>query len=290
MKATRLQSAVRVGLALIIAAMVALSWLAPLDSVAHRYVDAGLKRALVSFATARALNAAISVAQGTEVAVQPAGIGVILSPGQALDPINDLVEQFSNLMLTASVAFGVEKVLISIGAHWVVSLMLTIAAAAWFAFISRKDTAPHWLSRLLILLLMIRFAIPVVTIGSDLLFRQFMETDYQSSQRGIESVSGHLEKIDTQDVAKADDRGVLDRFKGWAAQQTDFKSLYANLKASAEQATERIITLMVIFLLQTLVFPVALLWIMWSIARRIFEAPPDLAGGPTGTSAESRFP
>ena len=290
MKATRLQSAVRVGLALIIVAMVALSWLAPLDSVAHRYVDAGLKRALVSFATARALNAAISVAQGTEVAVQPAGIGVILSPGQALDPINDLVEQFSNLMLTASVAFGVEKVLISIGAHWVVSLMLTIAAAAWFAFISRKDTAPHWLSRLLILLLMIRFAIPVVTIGSDLLFRQFMETDYQSSQRGIESVSGHLEKIDTQDVAKADDRGVLDRFKGWAAQQTDFKSLYANLKASAEQATERIITLMVIFLLQTLVFPLALLWIMWSIARRIFEAPPGLAARTTGTSAESRFP
>lgn len=290
MKATRLQSGVRVGLALVIAAFVALSWLAPLDSVAHQYVDAGLKRALVSFATARALNAAISVAQGTEVAVQPAGIGVILSPGQALDPINDLVEQFSDLMLTASVAFGAEKVLIGIGAHWGVSLMLTIAAAAWFAFVGRRDSAPHWLSRLMILLLMIRFAIPVVTIGSDFLFRQFMETDYQSSQRGIESVSGQLAKIDAQDAAAADDKGVLERFKGWAAQQTDFKSLYANLKASAEQATERIITLMVIFLLQTLVFPVALLWIMWSIARRIFEAPPILAGGTTGTSAESRFP
>ena len=290
MKATRLQSGVRVGLALVIAAFVALSWLTPLDSVAHQYVDAGLKRALVSFATARALNAAISVAQGTEVAVQPAGIGVILSPGQALDPINDLVEQFSDLMLTASVAFGAEKVLIGIGAHWGVSLMLTIAAASWFAFVGRRDSAPHWLSRLLILLLMIRFAIPVVTIGSDFLFRQFMETDYQSSQRGIESVSGQLAKIDAQDAAAADDKGVLERFKGWAAQQTDFKSLYANLKASAEQATERIVTLMVIFLLQTLVFPVALLWIMWSIARRIFEAPPILAGGTTGTSAESRFP
>lgn len=290
MKAQQVLSGARIGVALIVAALVALSWLAPLDSVANQYVDAGLKRALLSFASARALNAAISVAQGTEVAVQPAGIGVILSPGQALDPINDLVEQFSNLMLTASVAFGAEKVLISIGAHWVVSLMLTVAAAAWFAFISRKDTAPHWLSRLLILLLMIRFAIPVVTIGSDMLFRQFMETDYHSSQRGIESVSGQLAKLDAQDAAAADDKGVLERFKGWAAQQTDFKSLYANLKQAAEQAIERIITLMVIFLLQTLVFPVALLWIMWSIARRIFEAPPILAARTTGTSAESRFP
>ena len=290
MTRTGLRSGARVGLAVIIAALVALSWLAPLDSAAHQYVDAGLKRALVSFATARALNAAISVAQGTEVAVQPAGVGVILSPGQALDPINDLVEQFSNLMLTASVAFGAEKVLIGIGAHWVVSLILTIAAAAWFAFVGRLDTAPQWLSRLLILLLMIRFAIPVVTIGSDLLFRQFMEADYQSSQRGIESVSGQIAKIDAQDGAKTDDKSVLDRFKGWAAQQTDLKSLYSNLKESAEMATERIVTLMVIFLLQTLVFPVALLWIMWSIARRVIEAPPILAARTTGTSVESRFP
>ena len=294
MKPTGLRSGVRVFLAVIVAALLALSWLAPLDSIANQYVDAGLKRALVSFASARALNAAISVAQGTEIAVQPAGVGVIFSPGQALDPINDLVEQFSNLMLTASVAFGVEKVLIGIGAHWAISLMLTLAAAAWFAFISRNsgddEAAPHWLSRLLMLLLMIRFAVPVVTIGSDLLFRQFMETDYQASQHGIESVSGQLAKLDAQDAAKTDDKGVLERFKGWAAQQTDIKSLYTNLKQAAEQAIERIITLMVIFLLQTLVFPVALLWIMWSIARRIIEAAPSLAARTIGTSGESRFP
>ncbi|MCB1944024.1 MAG: hypothetical protein KDI53_18575, partial [Candidatus Accumulibacter sp.] len=84
-----------------------------------------MKRALVSFATARALNAVISVAQGTEVSMQPAGMGVVLTPGQLLDPVNDLVEQFSHLMLAASVAFGVQKVLISIGAYWVISLLLT---------------------------------------------------------------------------------------------------------------------------------------------------------------------
>ena len=66
---------------------------------------------------------------------------------------------------------------------------------------------------------------------------------------------------------------MLERFKGWAAQQTDIKTRYENLKHAAEQATERIIKLMVIFLLQTLVFPGALLWILWSMVRRIFEAP-----------------
>ena len=75
------------------------TWLAPLDKPAMQQVDAGLKRALVSFAAARALNSVISVAQGTEVSVEPLGVGVTLTPGQLLDPVNDLVEQFSNLML-----------------------------------------------------------------------------------------------------------------------------------------------------------------------------------------------
>ena len=76
-------------------------WLTPPDRAAARQVEAGLRRALVTYAAARALNAVISVAQGTEVALEPGGVGVVFAPGQALDPINDLVEQFSALMLLA---------------------------------------------------------------------------------------------------------------------------------------------------------------------------------------------
>lgn len=274
MKTVALHSAKHSLLLLIVAAMVACSWMAPLESAANQYVDAGLKRALISFASARALNAVISVAQGTEVAVQPAGVGVIFSPGQALDPVNDLVEQFSNLMLTASVAFGVEKVLISIGAHWAISLILTLTAVVWAAFLLRQHAPPGWLSRILVVLLMLRFAIPVAVIGSDYLFQQFMQTDYQASQQGIESVSGALDTLEQAAPASASEPGLLDKIKGWAAHQTDLKSRYADLKRAAEQATERIITLMVIFLLQTLVFPLALLWGLWGIARRSFESPP----------------
>ena len=57
-------------------------------------------------------------------------------------------------------------------------------------------------------------------------------------------------------------------------QPADLKTRYAQLKQAAEQATERVIKLMVVFLLQTLVFPVVLLWLLWSIVRRFFEFPP----------------
>jgi hypothetical protein len=72
-------------------------------------VDAGLKRALVSFATARALNGVISVVQGTEIVAQPLGVGVTLTPGQLLAPINELVKHFSDLMLAASMSHSASR-------------------------------------------------------------------------------------------------------------------------------------------------------------------------------------
>jgi hypothetical protein len=96
-------------LPLLLLVLVACAWFAPLDAPAGDRVDAGLKRALVSFATARALNGAISVAQGTELSLQPVGVGATFAPGQLLDPVNDLVERFSDLMLGASVSCSARK-------------------------------------------------------------------------------------------------------------------------------------------------------------------------------------
>ncbi len=130
---------------ILIAACLALAlvaaWLAPLDQSATKHVEAGLKRALVSFARARALNAVISVVQGTEISVQLAGFGPTFTPGQALDPINDLVEQFATLMLFASVSFGVQLLLIKFGSYWAVSAALTLAVAAWVWFAWRGPPA-----------------------------------------------------------------------------------------------------------------------------------------------------
>ena len=65
-------------------------------------LEQAFSRALIGYAIARGLNGAISVAQGTEVAVQPAGIGLNFAPGEILDPINDLVERFSWIMMLAA--------------------------------------------------------------------------------------------------------------------------------------------------------------------------------------------
>lgn len=247
------------------------AWFAPLDLPATQQVDAGLKRALISFASARALNAAISVAQGTELSVQPAGVGATFAPGQLLDPVNDLVEQFSMLMLAASVAFGVQKVLITIGGYWPLSLVLTVAIVAWTWQQVRGRPASAWLSRMLVILLMLRFAVPVVTIGTDLVWQKFLASDYVSGQQAIDDASRDKAVRDSSALAEPANPGIVDKLKGWFSYNTDIKARFDDLRQAVERITAQLIRLMVVFVLQTLLMPVLLLWVLWAWVRSVIE-------------------
>ena len=252
------------------------SWLAPLDAPAIKQVDAGLKRALVSFAAARTLNALISVAQGTEISAQPLGVGVTLTPGQALDPLNDVVEQFSTLMLAASVAFGVQKILISIGSYWLISLALTATALGWTWLYFRHRQAPAWLSRTLVVLLMLRFAVPVVTIGTDLLSQKFLSAEYEASQLMIDTSSGQAAKAGPVVPPTPESQGIVDTIKGWLAQPGELKQRFDNLKGAVEREIEHILKIIVIFMLQTTVIPFLLMWALYSVTRSAIELPRPL--------------
>ncbi len=278
MKTLDLQFLQRMALAVAVAIMVACSWLAPMESTANQQIDDGLKRALISFATARALNAGISVAQGTDFDTKPGGVGVKFAVGQVLRPLNDVVEQFAHLMLIAAIAFGCEKILVSIGAHWLISVFLTGAAAGWAYFYLRKASSPAWLTRIVVVLLMIRFAMPIVIIGTDTLFHRFMADDYKASQQVMEVTTEQLSSANASTSSVGEDQSMWDKVKEWVSQHANLKTRLDSLKRLAEQATERIIKLMVIFVLQTLILPIFFLWVLWGIARGVFEVPRQAAG------------
>ena len=256
-----------------LALAVACAWLAPLDAPATAQVNAGLKRALISFATARTLHGVLSVVQGTQFSAQPLGVGVTLTPGQLLAPVNDLVKHFSDLMLAASVAFGVQKAIIAMGSYWLISAALTVAAVAWgFVYLRQRRVLP-WLSKVLVVLLMVRFAVPVVVIGTDAVWQKFLAADYVATQGAIDSASGQAQKLGPPVVAGADSSSLLERAKQWVSGVTDVKARFDDIKLAAERVTEQIITLMVIFLLQTLILPVLLLWALYAVVRGLVGMP-----------------
>lgn len=125
---TGLGTAGRLGVMFLVALVAAVAWIKPLEAPASETLDAAMKKAFITFATARALNGGISLLQSGQVSVQAVG-GVSFNPGEVLDPINDLVEQFSNVMLAATVALGIQKVLLAMGMHGVLPVLVTAVAA-----------------------------------------------------------------------------------------------------------------------------------------------------------------
>ena len=274
---------------------IVLSWSKDISAMANSQVDAGLKRSLVSFASARALNAVISVVQGTEVVVQPLGVGITLTLGQVLDPINDLVEQFSSVMLVASVAFGVQKLLLSIASTWVISTVVTVLALGW-AGLYWFNKAPDWLSRLLVVVVFLRLVMPVTLIGSALVFDRFSATDYQTSLLALDQTGAALKALNAEPAAVPKTKphaplaapeakkglfsGAMDALNGAKdsvlaakdkvagaldASANAVQAKFENIRTLAESAAERMITLIVVFLMQTIVVPIILLFVLYRL-------------------------
>lgn len=266
---------------LLAVAVLVLAWAGPLDRLAGEQASAGLKRALATFGAARALNGVISVAQGTEVAVEPAGIGVTFAPGQVLDPVNDLIEQFSTLMLTASVSFGVQGALLAIGGHWALSALLTLALLLWLA---RRPWLPGqpvgWVGRAVLLLLLVRFAVPLAALGSDAAFRWFLADRYEQSQQALELGSSELAELAAP--PQPEPATVAERVQRWwadAREAVDISARLDALREAATRVTEHVVELIVVFLLQTLIVPTLLLWAIWRATLALLAGRGHLAAG-----------
>lgn len=273
----------RAAAALVLVLAVALCWWPRLNTLADQAVDAGLKRALVSFATARTLHGVISVVQGTELAVQPMGMGVTLTPGRLLTPINELTAQVADWMLWASVAFGLQKLLLTMGTSVWVGAALTAVALLWLAGSLRAAPRSHrWLTRLLVMLLFARLVMPVTVLGSEQLFAHFLAQPYEQSQLASTQASEKLQALETPPAPTPDadePPGLLDRLRQWgsqagAAASHPMETAQEKLKqvnAAVDQLVERLVTLIAVFALQTLVLPLLLAWALWQLCRGLFQ-------------------
>ena len=234
-----------------------------------------LKRALVTFAAARALNGAISAAQGTELALEPAGVGVVLSVGQVLDPINDLVERFSSVMLVAASSIGLQNILLRISSTIGFDIALVVVAlwlllATWSRWI---QASMPWARRALLVAIFVRFALPVLIVGGDLVFEGFLATEQQAAMEALRGVQADIVEISDEAPLPAAERGtLLERFSGLVDKTlaaVDPRDTLNQLGDRVADASEHIISLIVIFVLQTILLPIAFVWLFVELLKAI---------------------
>ncbi|NNL96285.1 MAG: hypothetical protein HKO64_11745 [Xanthomonadales bacterium] len=226
------------------------------------------KRAFVTFALARTLNGVISAVQGTEVAIQPAGVGLTLTPGEILDPVNDLVERFSWIMLGATISLGVQQVLMDVSAWWLMKLLVGLSAA-WLLtslFLTpRQDLKTRTVAlRVFIILVFLRFAVPLALIANDALYSVFLQQRYQESSQIVTTAGEDIGRIGTPESdEKNGGRGLLGSISeamDSTREALDFSEKVNRIKTRAAQIIEHLIWLSVVFVFQTGILPLAFLW------------------------------
>lgn len=256
-----------------------------LDQRAESYVEKTMVRAAYTFAIVRGLNGMISVIQGTEIAVSPAGIGLRLSIGEVLDPINDLAERFSWVMLVSTTSLGVQRILMEMGDWLGLRVLLTMAmilfaASIWkrgWGFVDLRSIAV----RLVMLALAARLFIPAVALVSEAIYDRFLNLHYLEATTTLTRINDELKQAVPTVQENPDSSGsksTLQELRRWMAETKNLLDIRAKidlLGVKLERFTEDTVRLMVVFLFQTIVIPFIMLWLLAKIVSfRITPAIP----------------
>ena len=254
------------GLVTIISVLVAASGIA--DRHGREYLEQSMARTLVTFGIARALNGVISVAQGTEVAFEPAGVGVNFAPGEILDPVNDMIERFSWVMLSASASLGLQQLLSELSEWLPVMLIYAVSGIALLLVLLLYDRTAEgvrlFVLRLFVLLTIARFLIPAVAFSAEMIHTGFLEPRYDVAVARLEQASDRIGNLNESAMpGQPDEEGIFDklaRMYGSAQSSLDIDKRLTKYREVAAEITSSSVELIVIFLFQTLLLPLAIVW------------------------------
>ena len=263
------EPAARAAIQLLVAAVVLLA-VAPLaDRKGADWMEASFTRTLAALAATRGLDSAISLAQSSEVSFS-FGPGGSLGIGQALDPVNDLVEQYGALLLTSTTALGVQRLGMQIAATLGVWLFLPALVAVGLSAICSdggRRSLIGWSRRLFGLALFARLALPAAGWIDSLVAERFLEPGYQQAAAAVAATTESIERVEAADA----DRAWWERYNPVDAIGDRAQKIYEQLAAVGES----IVNLAIYFTISTIVLPLGTLWLLSRLTGVFFAARTD---------------
>lgn len=237
----------------------------PLTSLASPQLNEMLKVTLTVYALARGLNALISVVQGTELAIEPMGVGLTLTPGQILDPLNDLIEQVSLVLLIASASIGIQKILLAAGDIELFRGLLVVLIVITLAVMLMRNTQVRLQKNLLrwvIILSILRLAVPITALAANQM-QNWLDNDRQQAVAVLDSTQKTLNDLQQQDLQN--DRKWYQGMRD----SLDIRTKLQTIKDNAEQGVEAAIYLLAEFVLIMVLLPLLFLYLGWQLLRKV---------------------
>ena len=141
---------------------------------------------------------------------------------------------------------------------------LLLPASHWWPGGARPVTAAIAM-KVFLIAAFLRFALPILIVGTHIVFSGFLESEHDAAAAVLEATSSEIEEFSQEETEPlGDDASFAERLGDmWdsSMRQLDVSGRIERLKESASNASEQIVNLIVIFVLQTIILPLAFLWL-----------------------------
>ncbi|MBU0500571.1 MAG: hypothetical protein KJ558_13865 [Gammaproteobacteria bacterium] len=243
------------------------------DKESNAYFTGTLKSATLAYATTRGVNAVVSVLKESEVNVSPAGVGLTIAAGQILDPIDDMTERLSSVIVMAIVSLGIQKIGFELGAAFsfklVAALILLFIPALWLNL-----RAPNPLLRLAVrfcyFLIVLRFLLPISSLVNDYLYDNLFKARIEESVRSLSVISSDYNEMSRMEPGG--ERGFFSSLTGAVGTGIEkTKQAFSRVLENAESIISSLLNLttlyVALFIIQVLFIPLGMLWLLMALAR-----------------------
>lgn len=245
-----------------------LAWTGALDRLSAHRIDNALLATGAAYAIARGINALVSVMQGTEVHA----VMVTVAAGEVLDPINDLTERLSTLLLVALGSLALQKTLLMLMAERFFNLLLTVGGVISAGVLLRpRSVVGNAIVRLFMVTLFLRFALAVSALASGWVDTHFLAERDARQRQAMEAFRGELAALESAD-AEPTGQGWLQRLRN-AVSPAEVRARLAALEGRVDDFAASAMTLAMSLLLKSVLLPLGFLYAVLAIGRALLRRP-----------------
>ncbi len=241
------------------------------DKQADAYFSDAMSKAGVAYGVCRVVNASVSVIKESQIQIEPGGLGVALAVGQVLDPLDDMTERASDILITAIVSLGIQKIAYELCVAFSPALigMLIMAWVAVSFFKGERAAALRTVMlKSIIIIAVARLCLPTSSIVNSYLNDYYFSPEITQARDELSASSPEMERLKDMSMPEVD--GVLGTIRngfGFVGEKTS--DLGAALQAMIQNMGSMVSNLLklsylyaALFIIQVILLPIGAFWLL----------------------------
>lgn len=251
-----------------------------LDKKSDAYFADTITKAGTGYAACRLINASVSVIKESQIQLEPAGLGVSIAAGQALDPLDDMTERTSNVLATVIMSLGIQKITYELCTAFTPVLLGSLFLFLSFSYLSNNHRAKSLralLIKALIILSVARLCLPISALTCDYLTQHYFAEQIEAEHTKLQFNSPEINALKEMNLPEAD--GVMNNLKvGFSfvgEKGAQLKAALEHMTANMGSSINSLLTLsylyLSLFVLQVIILPIGSFWLMTRLANSLFE-------------------